>query len=178
VIGLRFTSSDEKQVLQLRRDGFTFSRLAPYTDWEQVFAEATRLYRLYEGVARPQEVTRPAVRYINRMLFPEAEVGDFGPFLTVPPRFPSDGAVFLTGFFNRVQLQEPDSSIAATIIQTVQQTPPEPGTVPVILDIDVYEPRNFAPVPDVVLPRFAALRDAKNRYFFASITEKAAELFE
>jgi uncharacterized protein (TIGR04255 family) len=177
VIGWRFTSADGKQVVQFRKDGFTFSRLAPYTNWDEVFAEASRLYRLYAVVAAPEEVSRPAVRYINRLLFPEAEVSDFSPFLTAPPVFPRGEKVFLTGFLNQIQVQDPDSLICATIIQTVQNGATEPGQVPVILDLDVYEARSYPPTPEVVLPRFASLREAKNRYFFGSITDKAADLF-
>src|SRR5437016_5691327 len=38
IAGYRFRSADGKNITQFRRDGFTFSRLAPYTSWEDVFA--------------------------------------------------------------------------------------------------------------------------------------------
>ena len=34
--GLRFMSADEKQILQVKTDGFTFSRLKPYEQWEVI----------------------------------------------------------------------------------------------------------------------------------------------
>ena len=43
VDGYVFTSADGKQVVQYRLDGFTFSRLRPYTRWEEVFAEAQKV---------------------------------------------------------------------------------------------------------------------------------------
>jgi uncharacterized protein (TIGR04255 family) len=177
IIGWRFTSGDEKNIVQFRKDGFTFSRLAPYTHWDEIFAEASRLYRLYVKIAEPEEVSRPAVRFINRLLFPEAEVGDFSPFLTAPPIFPHRDKAFVTGFLNQIQVHDPDYLICATITQMVQNGAAEPGQVPVILDLDVYEARSYSPMPEVVLPRFAALRQAKNKYFFESITERAVELF-
>jgi uncharacterized protein (TIGR04255 family) len=178
LIGWRFTSADGKQVAQFRKDGFTFSRLAPYTDWDQVFSEASRLYRLYLECAQPEEVSRPAVRYINRLPLPENEVADFGPFLTAPPTFPTDHLVVLTGFLTRIELRDPASEILATIAQTIQSGGDSPGIVPVILDLDVYELRSFPPESQIILARFDALRRAKNSYFFSSITEKTASLFE
>lgn len=32
-VGYRYATSDRKQILQAQIDGFTFSRLAPYTTW-------------------------------------------------------------------------------------------------------------------------------------------------
>lgn len=178
LIGWRFASADGKQVGQFRKDGFTFSRLAPYTRWADVIAEASRLYRLYVESAQPEEVTRPAVRYINRMPLPEKEVGDFSPFLTAPPACPVDRQVVLNGFLTQVQVHDPLTGISATITQTIQAGGDIPGFVPVILDLDVYEARSFPPDAETILARFDALRETKNRYFFSSITEKAATLFE
>jgi uncharacterized protein (TIGR04255 family) len=48
----------------------------------------------------------------------------------------------------------------------------------VILDIDAFEMGAFAPQADVLLPRFAALRQFKNEIFFSSLTEEAVALFK
>jgi uncharacterized protein (TIGR04255 family) len=178
LIGWRFTSADGKQVAQFRKDGFTFSRLAPYTHWNEVFTEASRLYQIYVDCSRPEEVTRPAVRYINRIPLPEKEVGDFSPFLTAPPTCPVDRQVVLNGFLTQVQVHDPLTGISATITQTIQSGGELPGFVPVILDLDVFEARSFPPDTETILARFDALRETKNRYFFSSITEKTATLFE
>src|SRR5258708_35248458 len=57
-------------VAQFRIDGFTFSKLEPYTTWEEVFAEASRLWQLYVAKAQPPEVIRVAVGCINRLRVP------------------------------------------------------------------------------------------------------------
>ncbi len=176
-IGSRYVSLDGKQIAQFRKTGFTFSRLAPYTRWEDMFAEAGRLYRIYVQTAQPEEVTRIAVRFINRLALPEQEVGDFSPFLTAVPPFPKDIPAVLTGFLTRVQVRDPQTMISGTVTQTIQQGSHEPGKIPVILDLDIYEAGSKSPDPGVVLPRFEALRVLKNRYFFASITEATADLY-
>ena len=35
--GFRYDSSDGKRIAQFQKDGFTFSHLAPYTNWEEFF---------------------------------------------------------------------------------------------------------------------------------------------
>src|SRR6266540_2275623 len=72
-LGLRgyfFRSSDGLKVAQFRRDGFTFNRLAPYTTWEDVRAEALRLWTLYREIAQPDGLERLALRYLNRLVVP------------------------------------------------------------------------------------------------------------
>lgn len=176
--GYRYDTQDGKCIVQFRKDGFTFSRLSPYTTWEQVFSEAARLYRIFFQLSQPFEATRIAVRYINRLLLPEAEIGDFSAFLTAPPPFPKEARAIMTGFLTQVEVQEPGTNISARVTQAVQPGGFEPASVPVILDLDVFEPGSISPVPDVILPRFEALRGIKNRYFFASLTEKTLAFYE
>src|SRR5713226_3799339 len=67
-------SQDGKQVVQFRRDGFSFSRLNPYSSWEEVFAEAWSLWKLYIETAKPLGISRLAVRYINRLPLPGTDL--------------------------------------------------------------------------------------------------------
>jgi uncharacterized protein (TIGR04255 family) len=176
-VGYRFRSSDGKHIFQLRKDGFTFSRLSPYPHWDHFFDEASKAYRRYFEIGQLEGMHRIGVRYINRMLLPDGEVGDFSGFLTAPPPFPQEVPALMTQFLTQVHVQELDSLIHATVTQTVQKGQSTPGFVPVILDIDVFQNGNFSVTPDVLLPQLNPLRDFKNRLFFASITEKTADLF-
>src|SRR5438874_933662 len=63
VMGFAFTSEDGKQIFQARRDGFTFSRLRPYAGWPELRDEARRLWDIYRDTAKPDKITRVAVRY-------------------------------------------------------------------------------------------------------------------
>jgi uncharacterized protein (TIGR04255 family) len=142
-----------------------------------VFEEAKRLYRLYVQLAKPEEINRIAVRYINRLPLSANEVKDFSPFLTAPPPFPQEIDAVMIGFLTQVQVKDPGSSIQATVSQTIQPSNDEPGLIPLILDLDVFEVGTWDPDPGSILKRFSALRMLKNRYFFASITERTVELF-
>ena len=52
--GYRYVSSDKKQIMQARLDGFTVSRLHPYIKWEELRDEALRLWQLYKDITLSQ----------------------------------------------------------------------------------------------------------------------------
>ena len=60
-----FWNAPKNQVVQARMDGFAFSRLEPYEDFDRLKNEARRLWDIYREVARPTKIRRVAVRYIN-----------------------------------------------------------------------------------------------------------------
>jgi uncharacterized protein (TIGR04255 family) len=175
-LGFRFISEDGRQIAQFRRDGFTFNRLAPYPSWEDVFGEASRLFRIYRNVVPGEEVTRIAVRYINRLLLP-ASLSELRLFLTAPPSIPGGLNVELDAFLSRITVHSPEGGLTAHLTQTTQPAVVE-EKLPVILDIDAFELGAFPPLADSLLLRFAALRKFKNEIFFTSLTEKAVALFE
>jgi uncharacterized protein (TIGR04255 family) len=54
-IGVRLQSQNEKYVAQLSLEGFALSRLQPYESWENLVAEARRLWQDYsECLAGPR----------------------------------------------------------------------------------------------------------------------------
>ena len=174
--GHRLLSKDGKNVVQLRRDGFTFSRLNPYTQWEEVFSEAWRVWSMYVETAKPLEVSRIAVRYINRLLLP-LPFSNPEEYLKAPPMaaegWPSD----MSAFLSRVVMHDPESEILVNVIQALEPQASGQTNVTLLFDIDAYEDVSL-PADDVTMRvRFAELREMKNRVFFKGLTEKAIDLF-
>jgi len=173
VVGWVYRTTTE--LAQFRVDGFTFSKIEPYTTWEEVFEEAFRLWKVYVDAARPREVSRVAVRYINRMRL--AAVSDLGQYLESPPLLPAPIPQMIREFLTRVYVDDDKSSASAVIVQALEPRV-DPSTISLLLDIDAFrEMKNFAP-DDLGLPAiFTELRRLKNDIFFASITEKTAEIY-
>ncbi len=167
-------SEDEKDVVQFRIDGFTFSRLNPYSEWETVLSEAKRLWGLYSIKCLPKLITRIAVRYINRLDLP-LPIKDFADYLTAPPLVPDSLPQGVSQFLTRVVIH--DADITANIIQTMKSTP-KADHIGIILDIDVFKLKDTGFEESSIWPEFEKLRDLKNRIFFESITEKTARLYE
>ncbi|CAN5461990.1 TIGR04255 family protein [soil metagenome] len=174
--GHRLLSKDGKNVVQLRRDGFTFSRLNPYTQWEEVFREAWRVWGMYEVTAVPLEVSRIAVRYINRLLLP-VPLSNPEEYLKAPPMTAEGWPRDMSAFLSRVVMHDPESEIMVNVIQALEPQAPGQSNVTLLFDIDAYEDVSL-PADDVTIKgRFDELREMKNRVFFKGLTQKAIDLF-
>lgn len=174
--GYLFWSEDNRQVMQARLDGFTFSRLKPYESWDNLRDESKKLWNIFcEGV-KPITVTRIAVRYIDRIEIP-LPFSDFREWLLTMPQLAPTLPAALSGFLMRLVMPFDDSGTMAIITQSLPEGN-HSNHVPLILDIDVSRHEHFDPRSEALWERFEYLRDVKNRVFFESITRKMEELFK
>jgi len=176
VRGYLFRSADGKEVVQFRSDGFTFNRLAPYTSWDELFPKALVYWKLFVDIARPDVVTRLAVRCINHMRIPEGKV-DFDDYLSAGPRVPPELPQTIAGFLTRVVVFDPQQDIAGNVTQALETALDERFTT-VIMDIDVYKVNEWRSDDPRIIETFGLLHEFRNRVFFSHITDKTAELFE
>lgn len=170
--GFRYTNAENTQVIQATINGFTFSRLPPYEDWERLKEEAKRTWAIYSNHVRPETITRVAVRYINRLVLPGGSV-DLDHYLRYVAKVPKVLPQVLGAYFSRIVV--PDQQGQRTAIIT-QSSPPNPEEVSPILDIDVFMERVFSDEEEV-WGAIDQLREFKNQIFFDCITEKTAKLF-
>jgi uncharacterized protein (TIGR04255 family) len=160
---------------QFRIDGFTFNKLEPYTTWEQVFGEANRLWAIYVQIARPNEVSRVAVRYVNRLRLPGP--AELGQYLEAPPVLPPPIPQAIREFLSRVVVGD-DARQASAILTQALEASLDPTVIPLLLDIDAFKDLVAVQPNDGGIPAiFEQLRQLKNAIFFASITEMTAEMY-
>lgn len=173
-IGYLLTSADQKQVVQSRTDGFTFSRLAPYENWESFRNEGRRLWTLYRERVAPANVVRIAVRYVNRFDLPETRV-ELKDYFRTCPEVSSELTQPLGNFFMRLAMPQDDLKGQLLINQTLVPSPRE-GCLSVVLDIDLFRETDIPLEEDAIWHLFDLLRDRKNQVFEACITEPLREL--
>lgn len=172
-LGFRYTNTGDTQVIQAGINGFTFSRLPPYEDWERLKEEAERTWRIYSDHVRPETITRVAARYINKLVLPGPTL-DFDGYLRYVPKVPKVLPQVIGAFFSRIVVGDLEQRFTAIITQSFQ---PSPTEISVILDIDVYRIKVFTDEHEAWAV-IDELRAFKNRIFFDCITEKAAKLLE
>lgn len=177
-VGFRYDSKDRKKVIQTRVDGFTFSWLKPYENWETVRGHAHSIWQLYRDLMRPESITRVATRFINQIDIPGPAI-DFDDYLTAAPVIPKGLPQAYSDFLTRIVLPDVKNDLTVIVTQ-VFQPGINPSVVPVVLDIDVFQSKLIENIggswDKIAWETIDGLRAVKNRVFFESITEKTAEL--
>ena len=174
--GFILRSEDEKSIVQFRRDGFTYNRLAPYEGWRALFDGASSCWRAYQQLSRVQEVTRVAVRYINKLRVADA-LRRAGEYLTTAPTVPEGAPGSMTGFLVKVHAHDPVSGIRSNVIRTLERTADDEEEE-LIVDIDIFKVDRFPTEIEGLRPILEQMREVKNRIFFGVITEATASQYE
>jgi len=171
-MGYAYRSNDEKNIFQVRKDGFTHNRLAPYTEWQSFSSEARRLWALYKGAAGPTVVEMIGLNYINEFYLPFGLSFEkyFRTYVEVPKELPQN----LIGFSFSYQLLIPGD---AGLLQIAQGYGPikKPDHSTVILNIQTSKQINRAVgeiAEEELWAMFESLRFAKSQAFEACITDK------
>ncbi len=177
VQGYFFKPEADKKVAQFRIDGFTFSRLKPYTNWEEMFDEARELWGMYCEIAQPEAVTRLAARYINHINIP-LPIDDLSDYFTASPKIPENVQGVISGFLSKVVVYDQELDVATNIVQALEKSTKPDKYITVVLDIDSFKTGDFYANNGEMWEIFANLRNIKNQIFFSSITDETARLFE
>ena len=174
--GLRCESADKLHIAQFNRDGFSFSRLKPYQSWGQFSQEGMRLLGLYREVARPSDIHRLGLRFINRVEFSQGEA-KLEDFLENPPKAPRGMAIPLEGFLHHNTLSVPGQPYGINVVQTVQPAQGGDASWGVILDIDVFTTEPIVNLNSIE-SHLTKMRWLKNKVFFGSVTAQTLEVFK
>jgi len=176
-VGVRMHSSDEKYVAQFFVDRFSLSRLEPYENWDAMLQEAQRLWPMYVSAVHPHKVTRVATRFINNLRLPLQNGDSFGKYLTQQPNYPDEIPQAVSSFLQRFVMHETVSGAVIIVTHALEDSPFQ-GNLPVIVDIDAFKNGNYAPEGADMWTCLEGLRVLKNKFFFASLTEEAVELYK
>src|SRR5215204_6392546 len=166
--GYDFLTSDELQIVQVRLDGFTFSRLAPYGRWETFREEAHRLWKLYRAVADPMAVTRVAIRYINQLNLP-LPMDDFKDYLRTVPEVSPELPQGLSDYLMRLVIPQEDIGAVLLLNQALLPSP-DASTASILLDIDLFRELEASIGEEELWTLLDQFRARKNQVFEACIT--------
>lgn len=173
--GLVLRNKGNDKIIQLRMNGYSFSKLKPYSRWEDVRAEALQHWEAYREQVKPSKVTRMALRYINRIDLP-LPFEDFREYILTNPEIAPGIPQAVANFFFKATVRDPDTGAWANIICTTAKQEDE-KLVPYILDIDVFFQKEYELGSDDFYNDLETLREYKNNIFLSSVTEKTKEFF-
>jgi len=172
--GLVLKSSDQLRVAQCQRDGFSFSRLKPYDQWETFVEEALSLWNKYASLTKPPEIQRLGVRFINRIVIrPEWPL--LGDYLIDAPQSLAGMGLPLVNFLHNNTFEVPEHNYFINLNLALQ---PSDGTNPspaIIVDTDVATTNTLNLTENKLESKLEEMRWLKNKFFFASLTKKLIE---
>lgn len=163
---------DEKQLVQVRRLGYSFNRLAPYPGLDTLLPEIRRTWQLFCELTSPTQIRRVQLRYINRILFPMLDPSlELDRVLRCRPQLPDEDGLALSGFL--IQYSAVEKATGLTVHSVLTREPVESAHVALIFDNAAFDDRAFeAGDWSSIATRIAALRLLKNRVFANTLTEK------
>ena len=173
--GVRLETEDRLQVAVFSRDGLAVSRLKPYPDWGRFADEAMRLWRVFVGMAKTEEVRRLGVRFINRM--PAGSVENVADYLHDPPSRPAE--LPIGSFLYKSTYDVPDKPLSIHVVKTWQPgRPGQSGGTGLIVDIEVFTKEPFTSDDQHLIDRLHEMRWLKNKVFFGLFRADAIKQFQ
>lgn len=170
LLGYKLKDPEKKTVLQIRKDGFTYSKLKPYSRWDDVFTETKQYWEKYNTACTPDFVTRSAIRYINRFIIP-GDSNLLKDYLKSPPVIPTGVSQDINKFITQVTSTH-DKGIMSNFIQVFEPSA-DPKKSIVVLDIDIFRKKNISPNSATLWQVFADFRSIRNILFFENLTSEA-----
>jgi uncharacterized protein (TIGR04255 family) len=174
--GFLFRSADERRVVQVRQDGFTFNWLRRYENWEALRDAARSHWEKYRDTFRPEAVTRLALKYVNRIEIP-IPFRDFREYVKTAPDIAEGLSQGVSALFMRLEIPDERRGLLAVITETLQRPVDEGKRLPFIFDIEVVRRATFEANNPDIWSTFEDMRAYKNEIFFTSVTDRAKELF-
>lgn len=176
---LIFATGDGHQLVQIRRDGFSFNRLAPYTGLDEYLPAIQDSWEKYAVITKPIQIEEIRLRYINRIKAP-FENGELSlaSFLETGPRLPVDRLTF-SGFLNQYSaLDTATGFLVETIITTDPLRENETDILPLIFDNvvisrSVIELGEWSNIDEEI----RKLRKLKNDIFESTLTARCLNLY-
>ena len=178
VQALQLLQEDENQLVQIRAQGFSFNRLAPYSSLGDYLPEIKRVWQLFVGLVAPVQIRAVQLRYINRILLPTTDGSlELGDYLKFGPRLPDEDKLTFVGFMNQHSAVEKGTDNQVNIVLAAQA--PEHDRLPVIFDVTAFrlgsiEPDDWTTIQSTI----QSLRQLKNNVFRNSLTDKCLNLFQ
>lgn len=175
-VGWRLSNESESRILQIQQQGFTYSHLPPYTQWEVFSTEVRPLWDSFVKTCGPERITRIAMRYINLLKLPAGQI-DLQDYLHLYPQTPA-AIEPLDGLLMQVRAKLPEVKEGGRFVITLApaQAGSEANVSPFVLDLDVFCETDLNIDDSRLWTILQQLRDAKNRLFEALLTDRMKEM--
>ena len=175
IIGYRCISEDKKQIVQFRKNGFSFSRLEIYDGWDKNYKEAMKLWEKYCEVVKPTAITRVATRFINNFKIPHIFTKP-EEYFEIYIQYNKNISPAWNQMSHRMLLSHTNGIKSHIVFDNIVNK--ENQFVDVLFDIDVFsDSLGLSPSETSILKNtFDQLRKIKNDIFEKGITDQIRKM--
>lgn len=177
LVGISAKSSDDKNIVQLFRDRFSFSQLPPYQNWELLEEQAIKIWNIFLDKTKIEGVNRVGVRFINKIEL-DLPMEDFNDYIVGAPVVPDGLPPFLGAFDMRLIIPNKDIDADGIVNMSMNGLDKEKNVVPVILDVDVGKTGQMKSDEESLHHTLVCLRNYKNELFFRNITDRVVREYQ
>ncbi len=171
-----FSSADQKKIIQLKRDSFSFSWVGKYSKWEEFSSKALELWNKADKILKREALIRTGSRFINNLNIPQNV--ELKEIIVNSPTLPKGTSFEMAGFLNQMTLYDDNNSVSAVVCLGLDRNEIKEPKLPVIFDIDVFSLDIIPNENTKINENLNKLRVFKNSIFFNSLTPKGMELYQ
>ncbi len=172
----RLSSSEGRETIQLKVDRFAFSFIGYYTDWKDFSQRAVDSWAKFANKIPVELITRLGVRFVNNLNLPQGI--DLNKYIANLPQVPEGVPAKMAGFLNQITMTNIEISAFGSITLALDRNRTNEKTLPVIIDIDVFNLESIPNQADLLNKKLIDLRNFKNQIFFSSLTENGLGLYK
>ena len=176
VDGMVLRSPDGSKAVQISNEGYIFSYVQHYSEWEEFLAEALKYLEVVIEKLNASTASGALTRFINNVSVPNDDYKT-GSYFSTKIKFAGKDQQPAQYF---VQYIEDKGDVACNVIQTRNSNTRSEATIDVILDIEAVYTSSIS-MEDVVNTDsviWKRLRQVKNEIFHETLTDKAKESFD
>ena len=174
--GYQFWSEDEKELVTARRDGFSYNKLKPYSEWEKVKQKMLAGWGAYSAAISPASLSQLVVRNINLIEIPETQF-ELKKYFEAPPNLPDSIDRPLENFLIRYVIAFSEIAAKCTVTMATHPSAKE-GCTTILFDIEAIRIVDSLLTLEQIDEILTSLNNAKDMIFFESLTSNCIGLFE
>jgi len=173
---IQFLRADNSAMVQVGPDLLTINVYPPYPGWENFQALIRQQFQIYTRIAKPGEFQRIGLRYINKILFPNAII-ETTEFFLYYPHLPHEVEQTHGPFeMSVMHLYENGRDVLTLRMKTIASDGPDTSAIGLDLDYYLAAPSNIKLADGLEWVEKAHTR--VDTMFEACITDKTRNLFE
>jgi uncharacterized protein (TIGR04255 family) len=173
---LRLLSDDAADLVSVRLNGVSYSRLSPYLGWEGFLVHAQRLFRVWQKETGRRKITRLGLRARNRLDINQTDLARGGDGAYVTPRAELPGIDFESRTSTTIVVQGQNADNMTIMVAIMRSPSPLIDHVGLVVDLDFGLELEVPQQWSDITATLERMREIRNLTFDATLTDAAKSL--